>query len=122
MHITNILYFDRHDSEAEVSVSDGLYTVNCYAYPVNSVSVNQCVNGIYGFECTNIEKTDKEIYMIKKLSQYYAYMITAQVIAKDKGTVQVGKLCINLDAPIPNDILIGDYITFSVLRLDCDFS
>lgn len=44
MYIKNILYFSKED--AEVSISDGSYTVNCYVYPVNSISVNKYIKGV----------------------------------------------------------------------------
>lgn len=120
MFITDILYFNKEDSEAEVNISDGRYTVNCYAYPVDMVSVNQRVNTIYGFECANISKSDETEYEIKKLPQHYAYLLTAQVMDNESGIVRIGELFINLDIPIPKDIINGDYVAFSVLRLDCD--
>ena len=42
------------------------------------------------------------------------------VLSKKNGIVQIGGLFIYLDEYIPNDILNGDYISFSVIRFDCD--
>lgn len=120
MYITDILYFSKEDSEAEVSISDGRYTVNCYAYPCDMVLVNQRVNTIYGFECANITRLNETKYAIKKLSQHYAYQLVAQVMDNESGIVRIGDLFINLDNPIPKDIMNGEYIAFSVVRLDCD--
>lgn len=120
MFISDILYFNKEDSEAEVSVSDGRYTVNCYAYPVKIVSVNQRVKTVYGFGCTNITKSKERKYAVKKLSQYFAYLLTAQVVDTERGIVRIGELFIYLDDFIPGDIINGDYVTFSVSRLDCD--
>lgn len=120
MYITDILYFSKEDSEAEVSISDGRYTVNCYAYPCDMVLVNQRVNTIYGFESANITRLNETKYAIKKLSQHYAYQLVAQVVDNESGIVRIGDLFINLDNPIPKDIMNGEYIAFSVVRLDCD--
>lgn len=120
MYITDIVYFSKEDSEAEVSVSDGCYTVNCYAYPCDIVLVNQHVNTIYGFECTNITRLNETKYAIKKLSQHYAYQLVAKVMDNESGIVRIGDLFINLDNSIPKDIMNGEYIAFSVVRLDCD--
>ena len=120
MFITDILYFNKEDSEAEVSVSDGRYTVNCYAYPCDRVFIKQRINTIYGFECKNIIRLNEAKYVIRKLSQHYAYQLVAQVVDNENGVVRIGDLFINLDNSIPKDIVNGEYITFSVLRLDCD--
>lgn len=83
------------------------------------VVVNQCVNSIYGFDCSNIVRSNKKEFQIVKLSSYYAYLITAQVVDRNKGLVRIGMLFIYLDAPIPKDILNGNYVTFKVMRMDC---
>lgn len=120
MYIKDILYFNKEDSEAEVSISDGYYIVNCYAYPCDRVLVNQRINIIYGFECANIIRLNKNKYAIKKLPQHYAYQFAAQVVDNGSEIVRVGDLFIKLDNSIPKDIINGEYIAFSVLRLDCD--
>ena len=120
MFINKVLYYNEEDSDAEVSVSDGLYTINCYAYPVNNVFVNQQINSIYGFKCVNITKADKRNYAITKLDQHYAYQITAQVVDNVSGIVRIGEIFVHIDNYIPKDIINGDYISFSVLRLDCN--
>lgn len=120
MYVTNIIYFSKKDSEAEVSISDGHYTVNCYAYPCGIVLVNQPVSAIYGFECSNIIRVNETIYAIKKLSQHYAYQFVARVVDNESGIVRIGDLFINLDNTIPKDIMNAEYISFSVLRLDCE--
>ena len=120
MYITDILYFSKEDSEAEVSISDGHYKVNCYVYPCDIVSVNQRVNTIYGFECANIIRVNEAKYTIKKLSPHYAYQLVAQVVDSTSGIVRIGDLFINLDSPIPKDIMNEEYVAFSVVRLDCD--
>ena len=119
MVITNILYFNKDDSEAEVCISDGSYNLNCYVCPAENLSVGNTVNMIYGLECKNITRSCEAMYKVKKLLHHYAYLLTAQVIDMRNGAVRIGSLFINLDSAIPNDIVNGEYITFSVVRLDC---
>lgn len=118
MLITEVINFNEEDSEAEVRVSDGDYSVECYAHPANMSVLKKKSDVIDGFCCESIVKADRKKYEVKKLSQYYAYHLTAQVVDKEKRIVCIGKLIINLDADIPKDIVNGDYINFSVLRLD----
>ena len=118
MHISKIISFNREDSEAELCISDGDYSVICYAYPIKTIAVNQKISVIDGFLCTELVKSFKPNYGINKLSQYYAYILTAKVISKKSSIVQVGNLKTHLDTEIPNDILEGDYVSFRVQRLD----
>ena len=120
MHISKIINFNREDGEAELCISDGDYSVICYAYPTKTITVNQKVSGIYGFLCTEIVKSLNKSYRINKLPQYYSYLLNAKVISKRNCIVQVGSLKIYLDAELPNDILEGDYVSFRVQRLDLD--
>lgn len=118
MFVDRVLHFNQADREADVIVSDGIYAVICYACPVNVIEVKQKICAIYGFQCTDIYKAFNHSYCIKKLTQYYAYALIAKVISKKQCIVQIGNLRIYLDSPIPNDIAEGEYISFSVLRLD----
>ena len=118
MYISKIISFNREDSEADLCITDGDYSVICYAHPAKTIAVNQKVSGIYGFLCTEIVKSCKQNCGINKLSPYYAYLLTAKVISKKSSIVQVGNLKIHLDTEIPNDILEGDYVSFRVQRLD----
>ena len=37
MYIKEIVCADKEDSEADVIISDGVYTIKCYMYPVTDV-------------------------------------------------------------------------------------
>lgn len=118
MHISKIICFNKEDSEADLCISDGDYSVICYAYPTKTIAVDQKVSGLYGYLCTDIVKSFDHHYCINKLRQYYAYLLTAKIISKNSSIVQVGDLKIYLDTEIPNDIFEGDYVSFRVQRLD----
>ena len=120
MYIADILYFRKEDSEAEVSISDGCYTVTCYAYPCHAVQIGQTVSTLYGFGCTDIIRSDEAGYAVKKLPAYYAYRFVAKVVDNENRIVRIGDLFICLDHWIPKDIMNGEYIDFTVARLDCD--
>lgn len=118
MYIDKIIYFSKKDKEADIQISDGRYSVICYAYPVECVMVNQRVNSLYGFDCSNIVKYNTKKYSIKKLSEYYAYSFIGKVMSLEDSIVKVGDIKIYLDTKIPGDILKGEYISFTLSRLD----
>ena len=118
MYVKNVIIFDKHDEEADLLVSDGVNKVICYAYPVNNVRVNQEINSIYAFNCTDIKRVNKSECEINKLKEYYAYSLVGKIIDKKNSLVCVGQLEIYLDEPIPNDIQENEFIFFNVTRLD----
>lgn len=118
MYIFDIEELNEDDNEADIIVSDGHYQLLCYAYPVKKLTINQKVNCIFGFACSDVVKAAYDYYDVLKLPQYYAYELNAKVVSKKKNVVKVGDLCIHLDTVIPKDIPDNDYVSFSVMRLD----
>ena len=119
MFVSDILYANKDDSEAEVSVSDGIYTLNCYFYPCKSAAIYQDIEYIFGNNCSDIFRVQKKEYAVQKLSDGFAYQLTAKVIDNALRTVCIGEMMIELDSPIPKDIVNEEFITFYVSRLDC---
>lgn len=118
MFISDIEYLNNDNDEAEVSISDGQYTVVCYAFPFSNLPADPHISYIDAFMCTCIEKSDTRQYSVQKLPQHFAYRLTALVLDKERQIVSIGKIVIHLDFPIPKDIDNGEYVVFSVSRLD----
>ncbi len=118
MYISKILEFSKDDREADVYVSDGTFTIMCYAYPVDIIYLGQEITTLFSLGCKNVVREDERTFRIKKLPQYYAYSITAQVLSHQECSVQVGKISIRLDTTMPADISDGDFVSFSVVRFD----
>lgn len=118
MYIFGVEEYYKDDNEADIIVSDGYYQLRCYVYPVKTISINQIVNCISGFACSDVVKIEHDNYDVIKLSQYYAYELHAKVVSRKKNVVKVGGLRIYLDTVIPKDICDNDYVSFSVMRLD----
>lgn len=118
MYVEKIISFDKHDQEADLIVSDGINKVLCYAYPISKVQINQKINSICGFDCTNIERANKSESDINKLQEHYAYTLVGKVVSKENNLVHVGELEVYLDEQIPHDILENEFIIFNVTRLD----
>ena len=118
MYISKILEFSKDDREADVYVSDGTYTIMCYAYPVDTICLGQEITTLFSHGCEDVERADEQTFSIKKLPQYYAYSITAQVLSHQESSVRIGKISIQLDTTMPADISDGDFVSFSVVRFD----
>ena len=122
MYVSQIVDFCKDDHEAEVYVSDGVHFIKCYAYPVNNVYIGEKVSAVFTYGCWDIKKHDELAFQIEKLPQHYAYSIFAQVCSQKNSMVCIGGLKIQLDLAIPPDINDGDFISFSVVRLDVIFT
>lgn len=118
MYISNILYFDVSDNEADIIVSDGNYQMLCYAFPARSLKIGQCVKEIYCFACSSTIKAKDCLYDIVKLPDFYAYFLTGRILSKSHHTVIIGNITMHLDIPFHNDMRNGDYVSFRVQRLD----
>lgn len=118
MYISEIIEFSKDDCEADVCVSDGTFTIMCYAYPVDSVCLGQEITAIFSYGCKDVVREDERTFRIKKLPQYYAYSVTAQVLSHQEGSARIGKIFIQLDTALLADISDGDFVSFSVVRFD----
>ena len=118
MYISQIIEFSKDEREADVFVSDGIFTIMYYGYPVDSVWLGQKIAAVISYGCKNVVREDERTFRIIKLPQYYSYSITAQVLSHQACTVQIGKICIQLDTTIPADVSDGDFVSFSVVRFD----
>ena len=49
MYISKIIEFSKDGCEADVYVSDGTFTIMCYAYPVDSVCLGQDVTAVFSY-------------------------------------------------------------------------
>lgn len=118
MYIREIVEYYRDDNEAEVLVSDGSFDLVCYLFPAKNLQVGQVVEVIYAFNCSNIVINSAGEYHVEKKGGYYSYVLTAKVVDRKNQLVIIGDLLIRIDVAIPADIMDGQYISFSVLRLD----
>lgn len=122
MYVSHIVDFCVDDHEAEVYVSDGVLSIKCYAYPINNVYIGEKVSAVFAYGCRDIKKHDELAFQIEKLPQYYACSIIAQVCSQQNSMVRIGELKMQLDLAIPSDINNGDFISFSVVRLNVIFT
>ena len=118
MFVEKIESFCASSMEADVYVSDGVHRILCFVHPIDSVSVYQKVMSVEALFCSDLIRAEEKLCAVQKLPGYYAYAITAKVVSRAEGFVCVGDIPIQLDCPVPKDILEGEYVFFTVGRLD----
>ncbi len=124
MYIKEIEKYDENGpyTDANIIVSDGEFDLLCYTCPC-VYNVGDTDFTITAFECDNITISNKREYKIQKSKDsFYAYKLQGQLINidDDEGVVQIGSIIINAVNWIPRDIKVGEFIEFTVIRLDID--
>lgn len=118
MYIKKILQISKDDNEADIIVSDGVFDILCYVNPLVAIATNSRIISIYGFMCTDVYRTDKQVDSVEKLPEYYAYRIIGKIFSKAEHIIQIGEIMIHIDSEIPNDMEDGEYVSVKVLRFD----
>ena len=116
MEIKRILSFDDYSKESDLLVSDGVNDIMCYAQDYEDGKDFYLI----AFFASNIYKMESKQYKIKKESDYYAYSFSGKIEDKlnDRLIVRVFGLLIYIYDDFPGDLLVGDFILFTVKRID----
>jgi hypothetical protein len=118
MEVENIKWLSRDAKEAEVTVTDKHYKLVCFAHPFDLSIGDKINNPLYAFDSCCIQKSVYGEFKVEKLSQEFAYKITGNCIDKNHHIVQIGKINIQLDTPLPNDIQKNEFVSFICNRID----
>lgn len=120
MFIERIYDFDDFSCEADLIVSDGTYQLICYCFDFQKGSTTMPkIKEIDSFMCKNIMRVYTDKYLIIKKKDYYSYHLQGKVLDVEKKLICIGNIIIHLDAQIPRDINIQEFVEFDVVRLDC---
>lgn len=120
MFIKQVKSFDKFSDEADIVVTDGKFELMCYCHPSIQYPIGTEVKDITSFLAKNIMRAECNDCLILKLEDYYAYHLQGKIIDLINKVVLIGGIQIILDMSIPNDIKLGEYIEFDVLRLNCE--
>lgn len=116
MFVKSILNFEKASKEAELIVSDGKYNILCNAWEFDDNNPNFYLSGFF---VKNIMRAYKNEYIVEKLNDsFFSYKLQGKLVDKKNKIVEIGKLTLEIDGYIPNDILVNEFIEFTVLRID----
>ena len=117
--VDKINWVDKDEREADVTITDGTYTLLCFSYPFNQNEKDIFENLIYCFNIKDIVKSFESYPAVIKKNGFYEYTLRGKLEKREDKIVSIGELQIDIsEANIPNDINDGDYIEFVVGRLD----
>ncbi|MFB8499029.1 hypothetical protein [Enterococcus faecalis] len=115
--VKKVNWIDENYGEADILLSDGTYSVNCFCSDCNFSEGDTFSGILYGFDVKNIVKSFNEGYVIdEKKDNYY---IQGKVVDRKSEILQIGEFLIDLsDGNIPKDIKQSDYVEANISRID----
>lgn len=117
MFIKEIKDYYKAGAEADIIVSDDELEILCYAQPFSGKYNVDFV--LCPLDYSDIMTATKNEYSIEKLETgFYDYFLRGKLINLEKGLVQIGGIIIKGIRYLPKDIREGEYIEFSVERMD----
>lgn len=119
MYVKQIVSIDKHSGEADIIVSDGVFELICYNYQLTKIDINMEVEELSILSVEHIVKADSLDCLIEKLPSYYAYHLQGKVVDTNNSIINIGNLKVNLDKPLPGDIMEDDFVEFNTQRIDC---
>lgn len=115
--VEKINWIDEDSGEADITLSDGMYSIECFCSDCNISEGDIFSDVVYGFNVKDIVKSFNKEYEIGKNDN--GYHIQGQLVDEASEIMQIGELKIDLsDGDIPKDIKQNDYIEVDISRID----
>ena len=114
-----ILNYDEEAREADVLVTDGRFELLCYAHPFTPDDSAKHNRPLSAFIKENVMRALESEYIVEKTKHgYYSYRLQGKISDLQRRLVMVGNIVIELENVIPKDIREGEFIEFTVMRID----
>lgn len=118
LKIHQINWIDKTTKEAEVTLYDGVFYLECFSSFFEHNLSQEFKDYIHCLDAENIYRAVEQEYKIEKKDQD-AYHLQGKLINRKEKIVKIGDFLIDLsEAQIDGDIKENDYVEFSVARLD----
>lgn len=117
--IDKINWLSEEAREAEVYLSDEDFNIVGFSHPFNQVVGDKVSLPLYSLNAKGIYSLNgEERFSVERTGMAFEYELSGRVINKDCNQVKVGEFIIQLDSSLPNDIEVGDYVSFACDRID----
>ncbi|MBM7541153.1 hypothetical protein [Amphibacillus cookii] len=108
---------DEDSGEADITLSDSVYSIECFCSDCNLSEGDTFLDILYGFDVRNIVKSFNEECVIDRKND--SYHIQGKLVDSENKIMEIGELKIDLsDGNIPKDIKQNEYIEVDISRID----
>ncbi|WP_066025100.1 hypothetical protein [Enterococcus mundtii] len=115
--IKKVNWIDEDSGEADILLSDGLHSIECFCSDCDVSEGDMFTDIIYGFNIKHIVKSLNEEYIVDKKTDYYH--VQGELIDLKNEILQIGEFKIDLsDGNIPKDIKQNEYVEADISRID----
>ena len=119
VQVCKIHWLSKEALEAEVTLSDGIFSLLCFAQPCYLQLGDKFMDVVHAFEPTPLRLLASTCCKVEKLSDNFSYYIEGKMEDTSSGIVRVGEISINVEySCIPGDLKNDDYVSFGCSRLD----
>lgn len=125
MYIKEIL--DNEGYTADIVVTDGTYELICFYHHHDPDRINKKnikIDEVTTFnfnKCHVVRVESKEFIIEKNEKDYYSYnKLQGELIDRPQKMIRIGGIIIKIGESVDSEIVEGEFVEFSVDRLDCD--
>ncbi|MEI6090340.1 MAG: hypothetical protein WCR42_07815 [bacterium] len=118
MIIESFEWLSLEAEEAEVIVSDGTYKIVCFSQPFRYEVGEMLEEPLEVLDIENLHLSSNVFVGAERINESFEYHISAKVIDKAEGIVQIGKIFISIDNFLLKYIDNNEIVDFSTSRID----
>lgn len=119
MKVKKIEWISRDAKEAIVFIGDHEFECAAFCQPCECSAGDEFTEPLIAYGVQGIHRKEQlDSLLISRQGREFGHDIVATVVAPKDRMVTVGSILIELDIPLPADIVANDVVEFSCSRLD----
>ncbi|MDX2247573.1 MAG: hypothetical protein SF052_12390 [Bacteroidia bacterium] len=117
--VSKINWLSEEAKEAEVCLFDGKFSIITFSHPFKH-SIGHIIDlPLFTLNAKEIYSLNNiETFSVEREGDTFEHKFSGRVINKESNQILVGEFIIQIDVSLPNDINIGDYVSFICDRID----
>lgn len=116
--VMKIKWLSQDAREAEVLLSDGVFSILCFGHPFNQAIGSTVAQPLHTLEAKYVVRAHNKEFSVEGEEGAFECKMTARVVDREENQIKIGEFTVELDTPFPGDIEVGDYVSFLCERID----
>lgn len=118
MYVSEVSWINKEINEAEVEVSDGVYSVLCFSHPFGYNIGDKIKENLHGFDVKDIMKVDTGVFYAEREDSTFVHIVAGK-LCEECSVLSIGSIKINIEPDrVPKDLKDGDHIKVRISRID----